>query len=168
MKDSLIKKEVAALTGIPARTVQYYTEQVGVVPDIADPKKRGSNRIYSRENVVEFLLIKELSKQGLSLAIIKIIIKQLIDCKRREQDWFKRIMNKSPAKEICYCFIYDPFDAKKCDVGFQFTSREVGHLFKLDNSPMDIEEYTREDQGVKVTIILNISRILEGIITTKL
>lgn len=164
MTISFIKKEMAELTELLPRRVQFYTEYVGIIPDIADAKTRGSNRKYSRENVFEFLLVKELSKQGLSLAIIKKIIKQLVECKRRGQDWFKRIMGKIPAKEICYCFVYDPFDSEKCDVGFQFKGIGVGHLSKVDGSPMDIEEYTRESKGVKVTLILNISRILEGIV----
>ena len=71
---SFTKKEVAELTGLAPSTVNFYTEKIIITPDIDNPKGRGKTRLYSRENLVEFLIVKYLKSCGLGLEIIKKIM----------------------------------------------------------------------------------------------
>ena len=71
------KKRVAALLNISPRTVHYYTDQKLVIPRIAFPKGKGTTRKYSRQNLFEFLIIKELAGIGLSLELIKGILEEI-------------------------------------------------------------------------------------------
>lgn len=76
MELSFTKKQVAEAIGISLRTIQYYTDEGLLIPEIANPSGRGTSRKYSRKNLVEFLIIKELAKYGLSLGQIKGIMEK--------------------------------------------------------------------------------------------
>jgi DNA-binding transcriptional MerR regulator len=76
MKSSFTKKQVAEAIGISLRTVQFYTDDGLLIPEIANPSGRGTSRKYSRKNLVEFLIIKELAQYGLSLGKIKAIMEK--------------------------------------------------------------------------------------------
>jgi DNA-binding transcriptional MerR regulator len=76
MKSSFTKKQVAEAIGISLRTIQFYTDEGLLIPEIANPSGRGTSRKYSRKNLVEFLIIKELAKYGLSLGKIKAIMEK--------------------------------------------------------------------------------------------
>jgi DNA-binding transcriptional MerR regulator len=71
-----INKEVAKAIGINSSSVAYYTNKGFVIPEVADPKGRGTTRRYSRRNLVEFLLIGELQAHGMALPKIKEILGQ--------------------------------------------------------------------------------------------
>jgi len=71
---SFIKKEVAVLLNMKPGTVAFYTNEGFVKPEAYKGKGRGSTRRYSYRNLVEFLLILELSKHGLSHLKIKKVL----------------------------------------------------------------------------------------------
>jgi len=93
------KKEAANVLGIKPRTIQYYTDEQILVPEMANPSGRGTTRKYSRKNLLEILLIKRLSQKGFTLAQITAIMirarEKSIDKKwNPEGEWGKRELNK--------------------------------------------------------------------------
>lgn len=92
-RKSYINKEVADLLQMKTGTVAYYTNHGFVEPEIDNPKGRGTTRRYSRRNLVEFLLILELQKHGMSLPKIKEILEQAKN--KAPQEQFKAITGKN-------------------------------------------------------------------------
>ena len=72
-----LNKQVSEITGMNPQTIAYYSNHGIVLPSIDKGKGRGSNRLYSRQDILKFLLIKELSSHGLSLERIKIVFSDL-------------------------------------------------------------------------------------------
>ncbi|MCE8429786.1 MAG: MerR family transcriptional regulator [Candidatus Methanoperedens sp.] len=77
MKTEFTKKEAAEVLGITPRTIHFYTDQGLIIPEKANPIGRGTTRKYSRRNLIEFLLVRELAKNGLSLDKIKNVMTEL-------------------------------------------------------------------------------------------
>jgi len=77
MKRAFIKKEAAKVLDITPRTIQFYTDDGLIIPEIANPTGRGTTRKYSKRNLIELLLIRELAKNGLSLEKIKNVMTEL-------------------------------------------------------------------------------------------
>jgi hypothetical protein len=71
MAESYTKKEVAAITGIPYRNIQFYTEQGVVVPEVEAAGGRGKFRRYSNRDLVYFLIAGELGFYGMTVSDIK-------------------------------------------------------------------------------------------------
>jgi DNA-binding transcriptional MerR regulator len=158
------KGQMAEITGLSARQIQFYTENVGVQPDLKMPKKKGSDREYSRENAIEFLIIKELKEQSISLAAIKRIIKIIREeGKARSQRWWTERIHRKKSVELAYLLIYEPFNSNKMDIKFHVIAQGVGHLFKSDGSPWNLQEYTRRDKGNRMVLILDLSMIIESV-----
>jgi DNA-binding transcriptional MerR regulator len=72
---SFKKTQAAEALEISARTIQFYTDQGLLIPEVANPSGRGTTRKYSRKNLVELLIIRELAGYGLSLEKIKTFMK---------------------------------------------------------------------------------------------
>lgn len=70
-------KEVANLIGVRFQTISFYTNEGLIVPEIDNPKGKGTTRRYSKTNIFEILLIKELSLHDFSLDKIKHIIRNI-------------------------------------------------------------------------------------------
>ena len=68
------RKEVSIITGIKPGTISYYVHNKFVTPDISKSSGRGVPGKFSENNLVEFLLLQELSKNGLELYQIQNII----------------------------------------------------------------------------------------------
>lgn len=66
--------QVAGITGLKPRTVQFYTDSGLVVPGVANPGGRGTSRLYSRANLAEFVALRELRGRGLSLPRARIVL----------------------------------------------------------------------------------------------
>lgn len=73
------RKQVAKIIGRPARTIQFWTDQGLVIPEIDNPVGRGTKRKYSERNLKEFEAIKQFSAFGLSLKTIKIVMAGNLD-----------------------------------------------------------------------------------------
>lgn len=63
----ITNKEVAKLLGLKPALITHYANKGYIKPELADPKGKGTTRRYSRRNLVEILLLRELSKQGLTI-----------------------------------------------------------------------------------------------------
>jgi len=62
MQIKIIQKEVAELIDMQYKTVAFYANNKLIVPEFANPTGRGTTRIYSRNNLIEFLGVRELGK----------------------------------------------------------------------------------------------------------
>ena len=79
IENGLTRKQVAELLDIPAQTIAFYANKKMVIPEIANPKGRGTTRKYSKKNLVEFILIKLLGGLGVHLTEVGIILAALRD-----------------------------------------------------------------------------------------
>ena len=70
------RKEVEAITTIPARRIQFYTESGLLSMDEENPGK-GRERLYSRKNMVELFLIRAMSDARIELARIKQVMTEI-------------------------------------------------------------------------------------------
>jgi|GEM_PF-2655870 len=62
------KTQVAQIIGCKPRTIQFWTDSGLVSPDVANPGGRGTTRLYSKANVAEFVVLRELRARDVSLA----------------------------------------------------------------------------------------------------
>jgi len=67
---------VEAITAIPARRIQFYTESGLLSMDEENPGK-GRERLYSRKNMVELFLIRAMSDARIELARIKQVMTEI-------------------------------------------------------------------------------------------
>jgi DNA-binding transcriptional MerR regulator len=68
------KKRVAEITGLSPRLVQFYTEEGVVIPEVDKGEGRGHARRYSRKNLYEFIIIRQLSEFGLTLETVRTLL----------------------------------------------------------------------------------------------
>lgn len=71
--EGYIRKQLEKITGIPAGRIQFYTDSGLLIPEIDNPSGRGTTRVYSRKNLFELLIIRELANAGIQLNKIKAI-----------------------------------------------------------------------------------------------
>jgi len=67
------KKQIFEITGLPLRLVQFYTEEGLILPEEGTGTRRGDKRKYSKQSLIEFLLIKELQEYGIVLSKMKFV-----------------------------------------------------------------------------------------------
>jgi DNA-binding transcriptional MerR regulator len=72
MADSFTSRQVAAITGITSRQLQWWDER-GVVK----PQRQGHRRVYSLANLTELAVISELRRKGFSLQGVRKVIRFL-------------------------------------------------------------------------------------------
>ena len=72
--EPVIRKKAEAMVGIPARRIQFYTDNDLVKLDKATG--RGKERRYSRDNLLELLVIKELAEKHIELSMIRRILEK--------------------------------------------------------------------------------------------
>lgn len=83
MKEQFTKKEVAKGLGLTPRTIQFWTDEGLVVPEVANPRGRGKTRLYSRKNLFQLLIIRRLTDCGLTLLKTMEVMHSL----KHEQYW---------------------------------------------------------------------------------
>ncbi|NQV01842.1 MAG: MerR family transcriptional regulator [Bacteroidia bacterium] len=67
------RKEAEEITGIPARRIQFYSDN-GLLHLAQASPGRGRERKYTKQNLLELLVIKELAKRKIELSEIKRIM----------------------------------------------------------------------------------------------
>lgn len=72
MQPGFTSREVAELTGISLRQLQWWDENRLVVPE-----RQGRNRLYSREDLAEVAVICELRSRGFSLQKVRKVVRFL-------------------------------------------------------------------------------------------
>ena len=90
-QEGYTNKQVADLLKMKTGTVAYYTNKGFVEPEIKNPKGRGTTRRYSRKNLVEFMLILELQRHGMSLSKVMETLRQAVSAPREH---FESVMGK--------------------------------------------------------------------------
>jgi hypothetical protein len=96
MKESFTKKEVAKITGLPLRSIQFLSEQGAVPPDVDAGGGRGKFRRWSRTSILCFFIAGDLSNFGMTISEIKIVTSHFNFLFRRlpnirhEEDFFTR------------------------------------------------------------------------------
>lgn len=70
------RKQIEEITRIPARRIQFYTDQ-GLLPDVEKETGRGIERRYSEQDFNTLLIIREMADAGISLAQIKRFLKKI-------------------------------------------------------------------------------------------
>lgn len=71
------RKEAASIVDQPARRIQFYTDSGLLTPEIANPTGRGTTRRYSRKNLLQLLVLKEMGKFGVPLPVCKVVMESL-------------------------------------------------------------------------------------------
>ena len=71
-----INSEICAITGLSNRQVRFYTGKV--VKPMVKGAGRGNFNKYSKKNIVEFLLIKDLSEYGVTIEKMRKIVNESI------------------------------------------------------------------------------------------
>lgn len=79
-----IRKEVAEYLCIKPSTIEVYVKRGLVIPEVDNPKGKGTRRRFSKRNILEILIVQRLVKKGFSLEQVKDIL------------YFFRIMDSGP------------------------------------------------------------------------
>jgi DNA-binding transcriptional MerR regulator len=78
--EQYLKRNIADILEISPRKVQYYTDEFLVIPDVQPPSGKGSPRIYSHRNLIEFAMVLLMSGSfGVPLNLISTILMFLRD-----------------------------------------------------------------------------------------
>ncbi|MGA9389502.1 MAG: MerR family transcriptional regulator [Candidatus Sulfotelmatobacter sp.] len=80
MQARFLSHEIAGLTGITARQLQYWDER-----GIVKPEREGHRRVYSMQNLTEVAVICELRRKGFSLQGVRKVMRFL------EREFGKRL-----------------------------------------------------------------------------
>ncbi len=107
-KEGYIRKQVADILNMKPSTIQAYTDRKIVIPQISNPTGRGTTRKYSKKNLMELLITRELANKGINLLklkqIFEIILKrdyaEFLGC------WYDP-ENQYMKKGITYMVVYD-------------------------------------------------------------
>ena len=103
------KKQVVEITGLTPRQVQFYTEQNVVFSSIAPGEGRGQNRRYSEKDLIDFCIIKQMAKWGMTVSLIRKFITDL-----RKPGISKRTGTKSHMNRYTMPILSKGKDGKIC------------------------------------------------------
>lgn len=122
-----ILKDVAALTGIPARRIQFWVKENVVIPARISTK-RGIAHEFSKRNVLEFYVTQKLSDFGFSLFAIKGFISAGLS------DWKKIVLSPNVrGGEVYYLHIIDSGNDDEPYSG------PCGFISSTDSKPCQLE-----------------------------
>ena len=83
-KHEFNRTECSLITGIPARRILFYAEQHGLL-NVKKPGGHGNARKYSRKDIAELLLIKELAARGVTVSEMCEIVQHL---RENKSEWW--------------------------------------------------------------------------------
>ncbi len=99
------RKQVEEITGIPARRIQFYTDQ-GVLPSVEKATGRGREREYSRDDVFRLAVVNEFFYMGIQLSTIKVFLEN--DEKISQRFGEEKTISYDRFKNGCEdCFIFE-------------------------------------------------------------
>jgi len=97
------RKQISEILDMPERAINYYTERNMVIPEIDKGYGRGKVRRYSKQNIVEIGILKQLAGYGLSFKVVDTIFSQL----RNPQSGFGHIFKaREKIKMNSYIVLY--------------------------------------------------------------
>jgi len=151
--NSYTKKQIIEITELAGHEVQMYIGwPVGdpvVVPEVDPGKGRGKVRRYSAHNLIEFLIIRELTKFGMTIANVKFIMDFLSKYMKDK----KLTSNVLKHKNILHVIKIWP-DKKSGDI------EKVGYGFRVKEeaeSALSVKELEERDS----VLIINYSRLVK-------
>lgn len=149
MKSDWTKKEVAEALGIKQSTIAYYADQGLITPAVANPKGKGTRRRYSKRNLLEILIIRELVQLGAKLAHIKQAMKLMnLDDDREFWDLEARKVLVNP----------QGIAIRWCLVGFDLNTPEgsFGKIKYHDGAPVHVNLSINRHTSAVVVDVTNI------------
>jgi|GEM_PF-3622053 len=159
--DGYIRQEVTAETGLPARTIQFYTDQGLIVPDVENPVGRGTTRRYSQENIVELRIIEHLKRCGQSLKTIAVVMPYFREGKMRGQWWWSDAVSGTECREKAYLAIVHDVD-KGPEVRFMAESVDSGRKYDSSGAKYDLQKYIGF-KGESMAIIFDLEAIVRKV-----
>ena len=75
--EGFTRKQIAKILDMPERTINYYTERKVVIPEIDEGQGRGAVRRYSKKNIFELGIVKQLAGYGLAFKVVENIFSLL-------------------------------------------------------------------------------------------
>jgi DNA-binding transcriptional MerR regulator len=138
-------KDLARITKINLRTIQFWTGEGLIIPDIESYSKgkgRGRKNIYSFPNIIECSLIRELEMRGLRLQQIFLVLEQLRrEREKQQKDYFtmNAILNTYSNKKSIFVIVTNMTD-------YPFTQ----DVLKLDNNIADVLHKIMQEQPSQI------------------
>lgn len=155
MKQEFTQKEVANVLHWKPKTIGFYTAEDIIVPEINNPKGRGTTRVYSRNNLFGFLVLKELTLKGVKLAFVKDIMKSI-------NGEIPSIMAISPKEGNIYLEIYD-HDINPNTV-YNFIRPGEEYTVSIYELPRRLGQICGNDTFWSSLLIVNITEIVERVL----
>lgn len=62
--EQYLKRDIAKIIKRPTRTIQYWTDEGFVIPDIVPSEGKGKARVYSKTNLIEFAMLEIMCGPG--------------------------------------------------------------------------------------------------------
>lgn len=87
----------AKLTGVPYRTLDYWARSRFVVPGVARASGKGTQRLYSFQDLIALRVARELRAAGISLRALRKVIRYL---RRRKGASFANTFLVSDGKDV--------------------------------------------------------------------
>ena len=134
---SYTQKEIMQKSGMAPYQIQFYVLKGVVEPEEGKGEGRGRVRRYSRENLLDFLLIKQLLSWGMTVGKIKNVLKIV---KNQRATGMLGLFTKDP----CYLIIYRKDDGA-VDIGL---ARVPSWRWSDTGQKIEKVEDLREDKPV--------------------
>ena len=77
MTEQYRKVDIARLLGEPTRKIQYWVDQGLVIPEIVSKGSKGRAMVFSKQNLIEFAMVKKLQQYDLKLIAISRVLRLL-------------------------------------------------------------------------------------------
>jgi|GEM_PF-2039451 DNA-binding transcriptional MerR regulator len=172
-QEGYIRKEVVGIferSGIQMRasTVQHYTDRGVVTPEISNPGGKGTNRVYSKKNVLELSIARELIKRGLGLDTVvkafEIVRERFKIADGRLVDFFDPGGPYMTAA-VVYLYVYDHDDSSRFRVGagwYLDLDKKMPDGFPENAMPQSLKKRYQPEldmRGHSSAIVLNVSEL---------
>ncbi len=146
-------KEIVEEFGIEGSKIAYYSNKGIVAPSVHPGKGKGSNRLYSKMDVVKLLLIKELGDHGLSLEQIKKILADIA------AGGHERVLDPAQGQDhIVILGIYDQATDR-----MQARAVAMPHPEKYPSQFEDFSEFEIDLLAHSSAMVVNITPILQKV-----
>jgi DNA-binding transcriptional MerR regulator len=153
--EGYLRKDVAEITGIKPATIQQYTDKGLVVPSVENPGGRGTNRLYSPDDMVELLICRELVTAGVKhhdMIDVLAIVRELRGS--GEEKWGIYLEKNNAERSAIYLVVADHgLESVKVNIcGKHLDAFENPHIVNVDM------------RAKKRAVVVDLSRIFKEVI----
>ena len=154
----MLKTEIAKRLNLNPTRIHYYTERGLVIPDIANPTGRGTNRQYSEENLIEFKIIEHLKDCGQTLDAIALLMHHYRIGKEAKQEWWVDALSGTECREKAYSILrYKP--GKKPRSNMWTMSPYPQHMEDQYGKKIGFREYLKLDDDDSLAIVVDMEAV---------